>query len=52
MTKKLHFIAGMLIALIMGFLIDPITGLGFAIAAGIAKECYDDYSYGVFDLYV
>jgi len=48
--KKLHFIAGFLIALIGGILTDPITGIGFALAAGIAKECYDDYSYGKFDI--
>ena len=48
--KKLHFLAGFIIALLGDVIIDPITGLGFAIAAGIAKECYDDYSYGVFDI--
>lgn len=47
--KKLHFLAGALIAILGGVIIDPITGLGFAIAAGIGKECYDDYDYGVFD---
>lgn len=24
-------------------IIDPITGIGLAIAAGIFKECYDDF---------
>lgn len=47
--KKLHFIAGFLIALIGGFLTDPITGVGFAIAAGVFKECYDSYNDGKFD---
>ncbi len=41
--KKLYFLAGFLIALIGGILADPITGVGLAIVAGIAKECYDDY---------
>ena len=50
--KKLHFIAGFLIALIMGIITDPITGIGFAIATGIFKECYDDYQKdGSFDAY-
>ncbi len=48
--KKLHFLAGLLIALVMGFITDPITGVGLAIAAGIFKECYDHYTYGVFDV--
>ena len=41
--KILHFLAGLLIAILGGVIIDPITGIGLAIAAGIAKECYDDY---------
>lgn len=48
--KKLHFLAGLVIAILGGVIIDPITGIGLAIAAGIAKECYDDYSYGMFDI--
>lgn len=48
--KKLHFGAGLLIAILGGVIIDPITGLGLAIAAGIGKECYDDYSYGKYDI--
>ena len=47
--KKLHFIAGFLIALIGGILTDPITGVGFAIGAGVMKECYDSYNDGKFD---
>lgn len=41
--KKLHFIAGLVIAILGGVIIDPITGLGFAIGAGVFKECYDDF---------
>ena len=33
-----------------GVIIDPITGLGLSIAVGVAKECYDDYSYGKYDI--
>lgn len=47
--KLYHFIAGVLIALIGGFLTDPITGVGFAIGAGVFKECYDSYNDGKFD---
>lgn len=48
--KKLHFIAGLIIAILGGVIIDPITGLSFAIAAGIAKECYDDWKYNGYDI--
>ena len=48
--KKLHFLAGFAIAIIMGFITDPITGIGLAIAAGVAKECYDDYKYNGYDI--
>ena len=47
--KKLHFLAGLLIALLIGLIIDPITGAYLAVAAGIAKEIYDLCDYGVFD---
>ena len=51
MKKKLHFLAGIIIiAILGGVIIDPITGLGFAIAAGIAKECYDDWKYNGYDI--
>lgn len=36
--KLYHLIAGFLIAVLGGVIIDPITGLVFAIGAGIAKE--------------
>ena len=49
--KLYHFIAGTLIALIGGILTDPITGVGFAIGAGIFKECYDQYNDRPFDIY-
>ena len=46
--KQYHFAAGALIALLMGIIIDSVTGMGLAIVAGVAKECYDDYRYGGF----
>ena len=36
--KKLHFICGLAVAILGGVIIDPITGIGLAIAAGIVKE--------------
>lgn len=48
--KIYHFIAGFAIALIGGVVLSPIEGIGLAIAAGIFKECYDDYSYGKYDV--
>ena len=48
--KKLHFIAGLVIALLVGIILSPIEGIGVAIAAGMFKECYDDYRQdGAFD---
>ena len=47
--KKLHFLAGLIICILFSIINDPITGIGGAICAGIAKECYDDHIYGGFD---
>lgn len=47
--KLLHFAAGFLLCILFTLIDDPMTGLGAAIGAGLMKECYDDYSYGVFD---
>ena len=41
--KLYHFIAGFLLCVVFTLIDEPITGLGFAIAAGIGKECYDDF---------
>ncbi len=48
--KRLHIIAGFLIGVI-GTVITPYSVLGIlaAFMAGIAKELYDQYSYGGFD---
>ena len=48
--KKLHFIVGLLIAILAGFVIDPITGIGLSIVAGVFKECYDDWKYNGYDI--
>ena len=47
--KQYHFLDGLITALLGGIIIEPITGIGLAIIAGLAKECYDDYRYGGFD---
>lgn len=43
--KKLHFLCGCIIALLIG-LYNPIYGLLAGITAGVAKEVYDYYDYG------
>ncbi len=47
--KKLHFGAGLVISLLYGYLMNPLTGIATAVLAGIAKECYDYVDYGEFD---
>ena len=47
--KLYHFIAGFILCVIFTLINDPMTGIGAAICGGIAKECHDHYSYGVFD---
>lgn len=48
--KSLHFLAGLTISLLIGFLFwDPIIGSAVAAAIGIAKEVKDEYTYGGFD---
>lgn len=46
--KKLHMTCGFCIALFVG-VYSPKLGLMAGMAAGIAKEIYDYFSYGVFD---
>ena len=48
--KIYHAIAGFLLCIIFTLIDDPITGIGAAICGGIAKECYDHYLYGKFDI--
>ena len=49
--KKLHMTCGFCIALFVGSLCNPELGLTAGMAAGIAKEVYDYYDYGLFDKY-
>ena len=48
--KQYHFIAGAVIALIVGIVLSPIEGRGVAIAAGVFKECSDHYNDKPFDV--
>lgn len=48
--KKLHFLCGLLISLLVG-LQNPIYGLSAGVTAGVAKEVYDYYDYNLFDKY-
>lgn len=48
--KKIHFLCGCLISLLIG-LYTPIYGLLAGVVAGVAKEVYDYYDYGLFDKY-
>lgn len=54
--KKLHFIAGLCItciAVLLCYLCNGTVklwfGLGFGVIAGVAKEVYDQITYGGFD---
>ena len=47
--KRLHFAAGMLIALFCGAVIAPAAGFVLAFTAGILKELLDDASYNGYD---
>ena len=46
--KKLHLASGLAIAFVFG-IYNPWIGLGCGIAAGVAKEIYDYFDYGLFD---
>ena len=48
--KKLHLLAGIVIAIIFGWQ-NPLIGLGAGFLAGVGKELYDEYDYGGFDKY-
>lgn len=48
--KKLHFLCGLLTSLLVG-LYNPVYGLSAGVTAGVAKELYDYYDYGLFDKY-
>ena len=46
--KKLHLASGFAIAFVFG-IYNPWIGLGCGMAAGVAKEIYDYFDYGLFD---
>ena len=46
--KKLHLLAGLVIAIIFGWQY-PLIGLGAGFIAGVAKEVYDYLDYGLYD---
>ena len=48
--KKLHLASGLAIAFVFG-IANPWIGLGCGMAAGVAKEIYDYFDYGLFDKY-
>ena len=47
--KKLHFAAGLLIAISVGFLFTPLYGMAAAMFAGLMKEVRDWGCYKGFD---
>ena len=46
--KKLHLASGFAFAFVFG-IYKPWIGLGCGMAAGVAKEIYDYFDYGLFD---
>lgn len=48
--KKLHILCGLLISMLVG-LYNPAYGLSAGVTAGVAKEYYDLFNYGLFDKY-
>ena len=49
--KILHFIAGLLITLSVGFITSIEYGVLAGVMAGVLKEIYDEIIYGGFDTY-
>lgn len=48
--KVLHLLAGLIISLAMSLAFGPWIGFACAFVAGIAKELYDRWDYGIFDV--
>ena len=48
--KALHFIAGLVIAIVLGFVFNPLVGFLLAVSAGAAKELWDMMGYGTPEL--
>ena len=47
--KMIHMMAGLVIALLFGWLYDPLIGLAASVVAGIAKEVWDYCGHGTPD---
>lgn len=47
--KQYHLIAGFLITLIFGLILDIRAGVFIGVLAGVVKETLDYFDYGVFD---
>lgn len=47
--KKLHFITGLLLSLLVGAVWHPVAGLIASVIAGAAKEIYDSTGRGTVD---
>lgn len=50
MDKALHFAAGLGIALAVGLVVSPMSGLLAGMFAGVAKEIRDEWTYGGSDM--
>lgn len=50
MDKILHFAAGLIIAVAVGWIVAPMAGLLAGMAAGVLKEVRDELAYGGSDL--
>jgi len=48
--KILHFVAGLLIAIIVGYFFTALWALAAGLAAGALKEALDEYRYGGADI--
>ena len=48
--KFLHLACGLIIATCGAILANPLVGFGCSIIAGLAKELYDKWDYGIFDI--
>ena len=48
--KRLHILAGFIIALIFASVFGWLEGLTAGIIAGVGKEVYDKLDYGLFDI--
>ena len=47
--KQLHFLGGIILALVFGLFLGIWAGLAAAVIAGLAKEAYDSLGFGTLD---